>query len=1484
MAPAATMDDVPEPDTSTAFTILKQKVELDFSFFPRRVKGKTTIDIQPQDEHLRYIQLNCRQLDITSVRVGSYNATKSTYHCDLYKRLNLRPGSDIHQHHLVKKRLTDHTDLRELELEITVPPAVKIRRMNPEDATADQVAATTFGGDGENLYTPVKVEIEYVLENPRDGLQFVGVEDGDARYPHAYTRNSPYPGTASCLFPCVDDGNTKCIFDISVRYPRTLGDVYGKSGLAGARANGISLSRSPKADSVMSDVDEDMADLTEEEKTLEMSVICSGELTDDICDPNDPTRKTASFTCAVPVLPQHVGIAVGPFNHVDLSEYRDTQDDERLGSNAIRVHAFCLPGREDEVRNSAMILARTLDSFTEVYQSYPFEKAYKLAFVDDLDYDVAHSASFSICSSRLLFPETIWEPLENTTRILVHAVASQWIGINVTPQRPRDQWIIVGASWFMAELYLRDLFGRNDHRFRQKMNVDKILKLDVRRPSLSILGEYMTVDPGEAEFMALKAPMVLAILHNRLVKQSGRNGVDRCLWRLLFNARNEKLPNGMITTEGFQEICEKVGHQKLGTFFQQWVYGSGCPTFECHPVFNKKKQVIQLTIKQTQADPTLRPEERPLNANDLVREGKEKANGFRPSTEWPAFVGPMTIRIHEADGTPYEHIVDINSSTVKVEIPYNTKYKRLKKSRRDKERLAAAAGLDTTGDTQEDAIIYMLGDLFETREEMQEWRISEWSQEDEARMDQEFYEWIRVDADFEWICRTNINEMPAYMYVSQLQQDKDVMAQAESIQWLALKEGHPLISSILLKTLMDSRYFHGIRTMAANVIASSARKQLDWIGFFHLKKAFQELYCIPGSPMTRSNDFSDRAAYIIQCAIPKAIARIKGADGKAPMFVKRFLLDLIRYNDNRGNEYSDDFYLSTLMLALAQSLTITRTHDTTHRPQLSFQEENEEFEFLKKALEELGRHRRLDEWIPTYQNIYTITGLECALMLMKNQVTPLKPSEFLQYTRRVNADNVRLKAWDCLVQVGMIKNDSVVKYMINEISTDRSPYFRANLLRTFEVALGQVALGDVFKLERIVAPTTSLVIEQEDVLPDRGEEVARRKLEGALRGLRADLSGNETLREALTKALQSTTLSVRDVAEVLEICAMLYTPVNKAMVVFKIPKYWKAEHLGNAVMRFYHSDRYRTKPSKPYGKPEEQPAAAGPPKLQIAPPQAQEAPAAPKPLGLKLKFKTSSATEPKPPTDTLRPAPVVPTPKPAVSPGTTPSAAPTPSIPTVAPSAASHTVPASRLVVPPQPTTTLPPPASKPEPAVSPKPSPPAPNPAPASSTPAAPPAKPATPVIRLSKPTSNTNATTSNKPAKPQNSTVVNHNNAGMSSSSPRPRKVVILRLPPAQLARMRDSPSNNRLTPHASNTATNSIVNGGHKRKAENSPEGAAQRGPKRQASVEPLGSTSAAGGGGGGGGGVNGFSAGGGGSRIVRLRIGRANAEVLRGRGVE
>ena len=138
----------------------------------------------------------------------------------------------------------------------------------------------------------------------------------------------------------------------------------------------------------------------------------------------------------------------------------------------------------------------------------------------------------------------------------------------------------------------------------------------------------------------------------------------------------------------------------------------------------------------------------------------------------------MTIRIHEADGTPYEHIVEIKDATTKFEIPYNTKYKRLKRTRKQKERNMAGNAVDYAAEGQDEVLLYCFGDVLQSEDEIREWRLSEWTKEDEERMSLESYEWIRMDADFEWICKMAIN-MPGYMYLSQLQQDRDVVAQLE---------------------------------------------------------------------------------------------------------------------------------------------------------------------------------------------------------------------------------------------------------------------------------------------------------------------------------------------------------------------------------------------------------------------------------------------------------------------------------------------------------------------------------------------------------------------------------------------------------------------------------------------------------------------------------------------------------------------------------
>lgn len=112
----------------------------------------------------------------------------------------------------------------------------------------------------------------------------------------------------------------------------------------------------------------------------------------------------------------------------------------------------------------------------------------------------------------------------------------------------------------------------------------------------------------------------------------------------------------------------------------------------------------------------------------------------------------------------------------------------------------------------------------------------------------------------------------------------------------------PLLSAIFVRTVMDPRYFYGIRTAAALALHKHAREEFNWLGLFHLERAFQELFCFPDSKMTRPNDFSDRAAYYVQCAIPQAIARVRDNKNQSPIRARKFLYEKLRYNDNSNNE------------------------------------------------------------------------------------------------------------------------------------------------------------------------------------------------------------------------------------------------------------------------------------------------------------------------------------------------------------------------------------------------------------------------------------------------------------------------------------------------------------------------------------------------------------------------------------------------------
>ena len=267
------------------------------------------------------------------------------------------------------------------------------------------------------------------------------------------------------------------------------------------------------------------------------------------------------------------------------------------------------------------------------YGAYPFSN-YKVCFVDDMSRDIIDTGSLSICSHRLLFQEDVTEPLFQVSRQLVHALATQWMGINIVAKDPSDYWIVVGVAYFITDVFMKKLSGNNEFRYNQKRAADRVVELDINRPSLVDLGAIVTLDPLELKFMELKAPLVLFILDRRLTKAGGSSGLSRIVSRIFLNAKVGDLPDGAVDSQYFIKTCEKLGHMKLDVFFVQWVDGAGCPKFRVSQRFNKKKLVVEMLIQQTQSETV---KEQNIESHTFMREVKEDRNDVYAGPIQPAF-------------------------------------------------------------------------------------------------------------------------------------------------------------------------------------------------------------------------------------------------------------------------------------------------------------------------------------------------------------------------------------------------------------------------------------------------------------------------------------------------------------------------------------------------------------------------------------------------------------------------------------------------------------------------------------------------------------------------------------------------------------------------------------------------------------------------------------------------------------------------------
>ncbi|KAJ1983367.1 hypothetical protein H4R34_001317 [Dimargaris verticillata] len=1170
-----------------------QKVVLDIDFQQQAVKGFTDLTVYPHSTTSRLVKLHCRQCTVTRVHINNFSAEFKQL--DPFAAAQTTVDSEL-------ESVANYQDLR--------------RALHIAENESDDGDLAILIPDGVPL-KPLPDKI-----NPH-------------RLPLLHTMSEMVPGTARSWLPCIDDIHTRCTWELLFIIPRSPVHHFN-SGTRHAHSTDAPLSHTiplewPEFTVVSSgELVEQVTHPTDMGKKIllyNLNVPTPACALTFIAGPLASIKIDADYYTQGPSHKLERGdegeeedeededgdededmddtLHAGPLDDAKEKEGKSTTKGHASlansrGEKVGGIYVFASPENHAMLVNTCRCIPSIIDFYCREYGSYPFS-SYKVVFIDELFRPIVSGASVTLASSHLLHPADIIDQTYDTRRVLSLALAEQWFGVYITPKAWSDLWLTTGLAGHMAGQYFKHHFGLNEYRYRIKRDIERLCDLDVNQIPICSAELLPPFDRDKLAFVQLKAPLVMYLLDKRMTKGGLTLGLHRIIPKVLLSAMSGDLGNAYaLGTTVFLKMCRKLSGLDVKTFAEQWVYGSGVPIFQFYYQFNRKKLVVEILMRQSwsnaprttsqttsASDFPYRLNGHPLSAMPFASPSSSTAATPIPSTPLidtrmgaagptPVFTGQMTARIREADGTPYEHVLDIEDSVKKFEVQFNTKYKRIRRStKRFQMRQAAAAAEEATmsnmigvdADETEEQLALFGGD---DDEEKRAWRIVEWGEEDEESLASATFEWIRFDSDIEWLGRIVFSQ-PDFMWAAQLQKDRDVVAQYEAIQ--ALKRlPSSAASTSLMRAVMDVRVFYRVRMEAAMALARLSLPHLDYIGLYHLRKIFERRYCFTinadthrqvsqeessSAPLTdqlvptntvvlpQPNNFDNMSEYFVQKAIILAIGETRDHHQQSFPTVRQFLLRLLKFNDNSENEYSDCYYIATLLTALARSVTVppsTNSLDANSKATVSDPAMAADFKLI---VDEVERYRVMDALLPTYHNIITGVCLAVYRQFAAQRLLPLNLELFLSMTRYGSFVRIREAALSTLLDhYGLTPQSELVLYTLQLVAHDPDLAFsRFAAHQLVQTAANQLQ-------HHVYAHTPSdAFFGDEGRTPRRSDDEARlshQRLTAAVEAVQQYVGQDSRLAQLLWSLLsqQLGWLDAQVRVSLLRLCGLLYRPAE----------------------------------------------------------------------------------------------------------------------------------------------------------------------------------------------------------------------------------------------------------------------------------------------------------------------------------------------------
>ncbi|XP_059158232.1 transcription initiation factor TFIID subunit 2-like [Physella acuta] len=451
-----------------------------------------------------------------------------------------------------------------------------------------------------------QVCVEFGLKDAQGGVHFV-VPDMPGtvaeRGSHMFTYS--VENFARLWFPCVDSCSEPCTWKIEVT------------------------------------VDRDMT-------AISCGDLVSVEFTEDMLE------KTYHYFLSTPVAAPNIALAVGPFEIL-------------VDPKMHEVTHFCLPKLMPVLKHTTSYIHQAFEFYEELMSSrYPYSY-YKQVFVDQAYCEVATYSTMSILSTNLLHPPNIIDQTMASRQLMATAVAQQFFGSFIAMESWTDAWLTKGITGYLSYLFSKRTFGNNEYRnwvmrdllevSEYEQNVGYVIldptKRDGNHP-FSVHSPH-TLSPRYSEIFCKKARLVVRMLEIKIGTELLLQVLNKLL-SLAYNASQQTFgltswTNMLLSTSSFLKIIFTVTGKDIEPFIDIWVYQGGCARFTGNFVFNRKRNVVELDIRQD------------LNAPGALK-----------------YVGTLNVTIQELDGS-FNHQFKIEENKTKFEITCHSKSRRNKRKK-----------------------------------------------------------------------------------------------------------------------------------------------------------------------------------------------------------------------------------------------------------------------------------------------------------------------------------------------------------------------------------------------------------------------------------------------------------------------------------------------------------------------------------------------------------------------------------------------------------------------------------------------------------------------------------------------------------------------------------------------------------------------------------------------------------------------------------